>query len=49
MDKPILELVHEDAKELYKSGLMDEITLRAFDALCLPPIKKYTAKQIKKL
>jgi putative transcriptional regulator len=49
MDKSILEVVHEDAKELYKAGLMDEITLREFDALCLPPIKKYTAKQIKKL
>jgi len=28
---------------------MDTVTLREFDALCLPPIKDYSAAQIKRL
>ncbi|WP_230413516.1 helix-turn-helix domain-containing protein [Zooshikella ganghwensis] len=49
MDKSILEVVHKGAKDLHNVGLMDEITLREFDALCLPPIKTYSASQIKKI
>ena len=47
MNKSILEVVHESAKELNDVGLMKDVTLREFDALCLPPIKEYTAVQIK--
>jgi len=49
MAKPILKSVHETAKGLYKSGVMDEMTLREFDALCLPPVRTYTPAQIKRL
>ncbi len=49
MDKSILEVVHEGAKDLYEAGLMDEITLRKFDALCLPPVTVYDAGQIKRI
>ena len=28
---------------------MDAVTLREFDALCLPPVKDYSAAQIKRL
>ena len=45
----ILNVVHEGAKDLRKVGLMDEMTMREFDVLCLPPIKEYTASQIKRL
>ena len=37
MNKSILEVVHETAEDLYTAGLMDEETLRKFNALCLPP------------
>lgn len=47
--KPILEVVHETAKGLHKAGAMNAATMREFDALCLPPIKLYSASQIKKL
>jgi len=47
MNKSILEVVHESAKDLRGAGLMDAVTMREFDALCLPPIKEYTAVQIK--
>lgn len=49
MDKSILDMVHESAKDLHAAGVMKETTLREFDALCLPPIKEYTAVQIKRI
>lgn len=49
MDKSILEVVHESASDLHKAGVMNDVTLREFDALCLPKIKQLTANQIKRL
>ena len=49
MDKSILDMVHEGAKDLHAAGVMKETTLREFDALCLPPVKEYTAVQIKRI
>jgi putative transcriptional regulator len=49
MDKSILEMVHDSAKDLHEAGAMKETTLREFDALCLPPVKEYTAVQIKRI
>lgn len=49
MDKSILEVVHETAKSLYDAKLLDTVTMRKFDVLCLPEIKKMTSKEIKKL
>jgi putative transcriptional regulator len=34
----ILEAVHETAKDLYEAGVMDRVTMREFDRLCLPAI-----------
>jgi putative transcriptional regulator len=31
--------MHDTAKGLRKTGLMDQVTLREFDPLCLPPVK----------
>ncbi len=47
--KNILDTVHETARGLHKAGAMDPTTMREFDALCLPPVKTYTASQIRKL
>lgn len=47
MDKSILEVVHESVEELQQIGLVDDISMREFDALCLPPVKNLTAIQIK--
>jgi putative transcriptional regulator len=49
MSDSILEAVHKSAKGLNKAGLLDEMTMREFDALCLPPVKKYSARQIKRI
>lgn len=47
--KSILETVHETAQGLHKAGAMDTKTMREFDALCLPPVKVYSAVQIKRI
>lgn len=46
---PILEAVHETAKGLHKAGVMDQITLREFDRLCLPPVEPLQPEEIKKI
>ncbi len=43
----ILDAVHETAKGLYNAGIMNETTMREFDALCLPPVKKYKPDEIR--
>ena len=49
MSKSILKTVHETAKDLKQAGILDELTMHEFDALCLPPVKKYSARQIKRI
>lgn len=46
---PILDAVHETAKGLHDAGIMSEMTMREFDALCLPPVKEYTPVEIKRI
>jgi putative transcriptional regulator len=45
----LLNAMHETAQGLHQAGVMDAVTLREFDALRLPPIKDYSAAQIKRL
>ena len=45
----ILEAVHQTAKGLHKAGVMDQLTLREFDRLCLPPVELLEPDQIKKI
>ena len=49
MKKPITEVVHESVKGLYDIGLVDIKTMREFDAMCLPPVKEFTPKKIKRI
>jgi putative transcriptional regulator len=49
MAKKILDTVHDTAKGLHKAGIMDTKTMHEFDALCLTPVKKLSAAQIKRL
>jgi len=49
MDKSILDMVHDEAKHMHKSGHINKITMNEFDALCLPDVPVYTASQIKKI
>ncbi|MGE3297189.1 MAG: helix-turn-helix domain-containing protein [Porticoccaceae bacterium] len=46
---PILEAVSETAKGLHKAGVLDQVTLREFDRLCLPPVEPLPPEEIKKI
>ncbi len=43
----ILDVIHETAQGLNQAGVMDTVTMREFDALCLPPVQSYNPEQIK--
>lgn len=43
----ILEEVHETALGLYEAGVMDQVTMREFDLLCLPKVEKLEPQRIK--
>lgn len=45
----ILEAVHDTAKGLHQAGVMDQVTLREFDRLCLPPVEPLNPEQIKRI
>jgi putative transcriptional regulator len=49
MSDRLTKALHETAQGLHRAGVMDAVTLREFDALCLPPIKEYSAMQIRRL
>lgn len=43
----ILESVHESARQLHEAGAMDALTMRKFDALCLPEQREFTAAEVR--
>lgn len=45
----VLKTIHETVGDFHKAGVMDEKTMRKFDALCLPKVKEYTPSQIVRL
>jgi putative transcriptional regulator len=45
----ILEAVRETAKGLHKAGVMDQVTLREFDRMCLPPVDPLQPEEIKRI
>lgn len=49
MTDKLLKAMHDTAKGLHEAGTLDAMTMREFDALCLPPVKTFTPIQIKRL
>ncbi|QDQ25737.1 DNA-binding protein [Chitinimonas arctica] len=49
MTSRLLKSLHETALDFADIGLVDAQTMREFDALYLPPVKDYTADEIKNL
>ena len=45
----LLEAVHQTATGLHAAGVMDQVTLREFDRLCLPPVEPLEPAQIKRI
>lgn len=45
----ILKTVHEGARSLRAAGAIDAVTMKEFDALCLPTVKRYTPAEIRRI
>ena len=45
----ILATVHKTAKGLHAAGVMDQATMREFDALCLTPVEPMKPAEIRAL
>ena len=45
----ILNIAHDMAKDLFKVGAMDEITMREIDTLCLPPKRHFLPDDIRRI
>lgn len=49
MKKTLLEVAHEAANDLYEAGVINAVTMREYDASCIPPVRDLSANQIKRL
>ena len=49
MASRLLKNLRQTAQDLVDGGLVDSQTMREFDGLCLPPVKSFSAAQIKQL
>jgi len=45
----ILETVRRTARDLRAAGVMDQVTMREFDAMRLPEVKSLSARQIQRI
>src|ERR1700759_280666 len=45
----ILKNVHASAKRLHDAGHMDALTMREFDALCLPELHEYSPEAVRRV
>ncbi len=48
-ESPLLVAAHETASDLFQIGLIDKLTMKQFDQLCLTPIEKLTAEEIREI
>jgi len=46
---PILDVVHETARDLHTAGFIDKRRMREYDALCLAPVPAYSSRRIRAL
>ena len=46
---PIIEAVRDTTKGPHKAGVMDQVTLREFDPLWLPPVEPLEPAEIKRI
>ncbi len=45
----LTEVIYETAKGFHRTGVMSDQTMREFDAMCLPQLKHYSPRQIKRI
>lgn len=47
MKKNRYEVAHEIANDLYEAGVIDAVTMREYEALCIPPVCELNPREIK--
>lgn len=45
----ILDIAHDMARDLFKAGVMDDITMRKINALCLPSKRSFQPDDIRRI
>jgi len=45
----IIESLRDDLATLHKVGAINKVTMREFDAICPPPVREFSAEDIKHL
>ncbi|MEO9190414.1 MAG: DNA-binding transcriptional regulator [Acetobacteraceae bacterium] len=45
----ILAEVRQAARDLHDAGAIDALTMRRFDVLCLSPVRRYSAAEIRRI
>lgn len=45
----LIESLRGDLAALYDAGAIDKVTMRKFDAICPPPVREFSAADIKRL
>jgi putative transcriptional regulator len=49
MEKNLSEVAHEIASDLYEAGVIGAVTLREYEALCIPPVRDLNSHEIKRI
>ena len=49
MKKNLLEVAHEMATDLYEAGVIDAVTMRDYESVCIPPVRELSARAIKRI
>ena len=45
----LLKSVHDAAKDLFEAGIVNDVTMRRFDELCLPTVPEYSPEDIRRI
>jgi putative transcriptional regulator len=49
MERNLLEVAHEIASDLHDAGAIDIVTMREYEALCIPPVRELSPRKIKQI
>ena len=49
MKKSLLEVAHEMATDLYEAGVIDAVTMREYESVCIPPVRDLSPCEIKRI
>jgi len=47
MKKSMTDVAHEIANDLYDAGVINAVTMREYEALCIPPVRELSPREIK--